>query len=173
MTIQDLYLTNRLGPIIERGNAKRTTKVSQTDVLMGLILTEKSLQEIDGSAQVWRFETTEAYLEQFIMSFDFETIRTEVEHETTIPYLTRFHTKVAVKSRGEKWVLHKYDADPFPSNPHAHNFDQNLKLDLSNGGLFRKRERTASISMKELLEIRMLFEQKGFLMPPLSEYKQG
>src|SRR5690348_10024976 len=33
-----------------------------------------------------------------------------------------------VKLKGEIWVAYKYDRDPFPSNPHAHNYDRKLKM---------------------------------------------
>src|SRR5260370_13521319 len=33
-------------------------------------------------------------------------------------------TEAEVKLDGEKWTVHKYDADPFPSNPHAHCYAQ-------------------------------------------------
>jgi hypothetical protein len=28
-----------------------------------------------------------------------------------------------IKVKGQKWELHKYDDDPFPSDPHAHNYE--------------------------------------------------
>ena len=64
--------------------------------------------------------------------------------------------KVQIKSRGIIWVIHKYDADPFPSNSHAHQIDNNIKLDLSNGKCYRKREYLFSIGKKELKAIRMV-----------------
>jgi len=59
-----------------------------------------------------------------------------------------------VKISGERWHIHKNDADPFPSNPHAHNYEDGLKLSLADGGLYRKKERVSKIDRKKLLEIR-------------------
>ena len=41
-----------------------------------------------------------------------------------------------VKLKGEIWVAYKYDRDPFPSNPHAHNYDRKLKMHLGTGDVY-------------------------------------
>lgn len=41
-----------------------------------------------------------------------------------------------VKCKGEVWVVHLSDADPNPSNPHAHNEEKGEKLDLLTGNVF-------------------------------------
>ena len=62
--------------------------------------------------------------------------------------------KENVKVSGEIWVIHKNDADPFPSSPHAHNYGQNVKLHLGNGCLYRKRQHVGTMSRNKLLELR-------------------
>jgi hypothetical protein len=59
-----------------------------------------------------------------------------------------------VKQFGCIWEIHKYDDDPFPSNPHAHNYDSGLKLSLADGGLYRKRMRVGEVGKKKLLMLR-------------------
>lgn len=49
------------------------------------------------------------------------------------PNIPIFLTHQQVKIKGEIWVVHKNDADPFPSNPHAHNYQSNLVVHLGNG----------------------------------------
>jgi hypothetical protein len=68
--------------------------------------------------------------------------------------------KAYVKSSGEVWVIHRNDKDTFPSQPHAHNYDKQLKLHLGTGGLFRKKVIMGSINNKELITIRSLIEAK-------------
>lgn len=68
-----------------------------------------------------------------------------------------------IKVGGEKWVIHKNDADPFPSNPHGHNYARKVKLNLTNGLLYRKRIQVSIISKKSLLVIR---EQCKHPLPP-------
>ena len=59
-----------------------------------------------------------------------------------------------VRHSGNIWCVHKSDADPHPSSPHAHNYAKNLKLHLGNGALFRRRRQVGAISKKDLLAIR-------------------
>ena len=46
---------------------------------------------------------------------------------------------IKVKVKGECWIIHKNDRDPFPSNPHAHNYDSFAAygLDLGTGRLYQ------------------------------------
>ena len=61
------------------------------------------------------------------------------------------------------------DSDPFPSNPHAHNCESGLKLDLSNGNLYFSAESTGkAVEQKRLLAIRTAAEQKGVKLPALA-----
>lgn len=62
----------------------------------------------------------------------------------------RLLTEKTVKLKGEIWRIHKYDADPFPSSPHAHNLETGLKLHLGTGELFRKTKQVGRIKCKEL-----------------------
>ncbi len=62
------------------------------------------------------------------------------------------HQKVKVK--GEIWVIHKNDVDPFPSNPHAHNYQNNFVVHLGNGVIYRKRKKVGQLKMKKLILLR-------------------
>jgi len=59
-----------------------------------------------------------------------------------------------IKCKGDIWIIHKRDRDPFPSNPHAHNYDAGLKLHLGNGYLFHGMKDVGRIKSKDLLAIR-------------------
>jgi hypothetical protein len=52
------------------------------------------------------------------------------------------------------WLIHKYDKDPFPSSPHAHQVDNNIKLDLSNGKCYKVRKHVHTLNKKQLLDFR-------------------
>lgn len=73
-----------------------------------------------------------------------------------------------VKSKGEIWDVHKYDSDPLPSNPHAHNKETGHKLHLGNGELYDATNNplNKSIKKKALLDIRNKI--KGIKLPPLT-----
>lgn len=78
-----------------------------------------------------------------------------VIEKTIIPSgFSRLSQRALVKVKGELWRIHLYDKDPFPSNPHAHNLETNLKLHLGSGELFQKRELVGKISKKDLLLLR-------------------
>ena len=63
--------------------------------------------------------------------------------------------KVSIKRNGEIWRIHRNDADPHPSNPHAHNVESGLKLDLTDGSLYLGRDFAGTkVAEKDLLEIR-------------------
>lgn len=71
-----------------------------------------------------------------------------------------------VKNRNEIWEVHRYDKDPFPSNPRAHNSENGLKMHLGTGELFRKRKRVGKVRAKDLLAIRGRLTE--FTLPPLA-----
>lgn len=73
-----------------------------------------------------------------------------------------------IKHKGEIWVIHKNDKDPFPSNPHAHNMETGYKLHLGNGELFSSKNKplNAKISKKYLIAIRD--KVKNMSLPKLS-----
>jgi hypothetical protein len=49
--------------------------------------------------------------------------------ETVIPSnVIRDINEEQIKFKGEKWVVHKNDVDPYPSDPHAHNYEVGLKV---------------------------------------------
>lgn len=82
-----------------------------------------------------------------------------------------FIPKLEVKRNNEKWRIHRSDPDNFPSDPHAHNVENGLKLHLGTGGLYNKREFVDFINEKHLDFIRSKIfediEKWGKLLPQL------
>lgn len=74
-------------------------------------------------------------------------------------------TEQTIRTKGEIWRIHKNDADPFPSNPHAHNYPKNLVAHLGNGDLYRKRKVLGKIKKKDLINLRGLI--KNVALPKL------
>lgn len=73
--------------------------------------------------------------------------------------------KEMIRYRGQVWVIHRYDKDPFPSSPHAHNYDLDLKMHLGNGGLYRGKGLLSTVRPKHLFEFRE--RVKHVVLPPL------
>jgi len=59
-----------------------------------------------------------------------------------------------IKAGGEIWHIHLNDEDPRPSNPHGHNYEAGLKLDLSSGDLYHGTKWVNRMDRKRLVEIR-------------------
>jgi hypothetical protein len=81
-------------------------------------------------------------------------------------------TEAKVKLRGEIWTVYKSDADPFPSNPHAHNYRLGVKMHLGNGDLYGYKEKVPSAKLRRslLLEFRARVQQANpaIVLPPLA-----
>lgn len=76
--------------------------------------------------------------------------------------------KATVKMDGHIWRIHKNDADPFPSKPHAHLVGSTLKLHLGNGELYEKGKLCDKLRKKTLLELRDVIKEKTkIILPPL------
>jgi hypothetical protein len=90
-----------------------------------------------------------------LSDFDFNIFHKKFFSEQKIlPPDLLIEYKVKIKSKGLIWIIHKYDKDPFPSNPHAHQLENNIKLDLSNGKFYKTREHICTLKKKDLLLIR-------------------
>lgn len=70
--------------------------------------------------------------------------------------------RLRVKLSGDIWVCHRYDPDPFPSRPHAHNQQTGQKLHLGTGDIFdpHGRQPRGKVGDKILLQIRNEISQK-------------
>ena len=103
--------------------------------------------------------------EQFLSQFPTFIERIILERTILPPELPVLVRKKQYKVSGEVWTVHQNDADPFPSSPHAHNYDQNLVMHLGNGKLYRKRDFVATARRKDFLQLRSLI--KTVPLPPL------
>lgn len=72
-------------------------------------------------------------------------------------------TEGIAKHNNEIWELHKSDPDKILP-VHAHNYEANVKLDLSNGKLYRKTQLLVhKIRKKNLIKIRNKFRNQALL----------
>ena len=113
--------------------------------------------------------------EAHLSNFDFRKFHPEVlaefiSEEPLIPEgIPRLLTEQTVKVKGEVWRIHKNDVDPFPSVPHAHNYESGVVLHLGSGEMFDKnRQSIGNIGCKKLLRVR---GKLGSLTLPTTECK--
>ena len=142
-------------------------EVSDQEILEALFLTLEKKKDLEWIGDVWDVEIEYEEALTLLTNFNFESLKNKVETEQgVIPNDLLFQFKVKIKSKGQIWIIHKYDADPFPSNPHAHDITNNIKLDLSNGNCYRIKEYIYTVKRKDLLLIRQKFEEKSSIQLP-------
>ena len=97
-----------------------------------------------------------------------EIIGTVELEESILPVgIPKLLTEQTIKVKGEIWVVHKNDADQFPSAPHAHNYESGVSLDLGTGEIFKKRESRGFVTCKNLKLVRA--EITNHVLPPLDK----
>ena len=130
--------------------------------------------ELDDSVSLLELDITEDGLINDLADFDFRMLRPEIIGEIILPdelfpnNIIRVVEEQVIKEKGNKWIVHKNDADPFPSNPHAHNYEKGWTLDLGTGKLNIRRDEVGQIRKKKFLKIRKFLEEKQIPLPTLN-----
>jgi len=141
--------------------------ISREDIFDSLYIILKDKYDWEHTLDFWSLEINYKKAQDLLSDFNFKIIKNKIEtSREIIPKDLLMNYKVQIKSKGLIWVIHKYDADPFPSNPHAHQMDSGLKLDLSNGKCYKKNKLVSTIKKKDLLFIRQQAE-KNFDLPKI------
>ncbi len=148
-------------------DARSPIEVTSRDV-------EHALAEVcslDDSMELLNMEWTPESIVERLQDYNFKRLHPETVDrvqldESIIPDGgTRLLTEQRIRQDGEIWVIHKNDADPFPSDPHAHNYQSGHSLHLGNGDLFLRRNLVGRIRRKLLLELRGRIQVES--LPPL------
>lgn len=146
---------------------QRGYEVSASDLQGGLIEV-LNLSESPPLVVLDQRLTADAMVE-LLATFDFRKFHPVVlaefvaQESLVPPGIKVLLTEQTVKAGGEVWRVHRNDADPFPSNPHAHNAESGIKMHLGTGELFRRNKSVGKLDCKELLRIRS--ELKDFTLP--------
>lgn len=137
----------------DRLSDARGELVEYRDVLDALVDELK----LDGQSDLLERSLTAESIEHLLEHYDFNKLHpvllceVVLDHSILPARTTRRLTEVTVRAKGEVWRIHKSDADPFPSDPHAHNLETNLKLDMKTGDLYRgTQKQDHKISKKDL-----------------------
>jgi hypothetical protein len=104
-------------------------------------------------------------------AFDAPRILGVIEDDTLEPpgALRAAYAALGGKGGGE-WEILSNDADPFPSNPYAHNEAADLAMSLSDGGLYHDRAPVHRVRRPALIRFREKIAEKypGIALPPLA-----
>jgi len=169
-------LSQAIGHFLQAATAAADILSSRQNASLEYVNIEDALVDllrVDSPVDLLSRNLNEKSLVSLLDNYDFSrvlpvTICDVILREPAIPVDGRFRlVEVTIKNRGEVWRVHKNDADPWPSNPHAHNLESGLTLHLGTGELFMKRRNTGRrISKKHLEAIRS--EIPNCSLPPLT-----
>ncbi|RNE70745.1 hypothetical protein [Vibrio cholerae] len=157
MNIEQIVSLGRLIPLVEGIENKLCRVVSAAEIIY-----ELGDKDVDYDCPN---SVIDALSEEFISKLPF-IIQKVVSDESLLPL--EFQNSLEKKKyrvNGEVWVVHKNDVDPFPSSPHAHNYDENIVMHLGNGRLYRKRDYVGTARTKQFLALRNLINNVD--LPPL------
>lgn len=153
---------------------ERNDTVSIVEIELALI----EVLDVDDIGDILNCDIDTQIILELLTGYNFERLRPEklceiVLEESIIPLgIPIFVTEAQVKLRGEVWVVHKNDADPFPSNPHAHNYQQRLKMHLGTGDLYIHKQKMPCKRMSRSLFIefrdRLMQKNASLILPPLA-----
>lgn len=115
-------------------------------------------------------DLTASQIVEHLRDYDFKRLHPNILAEVIIDepfvpaHIPRLLTERTLKIKGEVWRIHKSDADPFPSVPHAHNYETGVVLDLGTGEMYdRNRSAIGTLVCKKLLRLRS--ELSAFTLP--------
>jgi len=146
--------------LLKHFNSSRICSISHADIFNALYLSLDHKMQFEWPGDLWDVDLDFEQAVLLLKDFDFNILHNTVETpDDWIPDNLLIKRKAKVKHQGQIWVIHKYDEDPFPSSPHAHNIDNGIKLDLSNGKCYRIRAYVHTITQKQLKQIRKKAEQ--------------
>lgn len=134
---------------------KYSFSIQREEIFLALFILLADKHNLEWQGDLWdvKLDYEEALL--LLQEFDFTIFSAKFSiDQEVLPKNILIRYKVRIKSKGLIWIVHKYDKDPFPSNPHAHQLDNNIKLDLSNGKCFKIREHVHTLKKKDLILIR-------------------
>ena len=136
-------------------NSLYSWTIDREHIFEGLYLLLADKYELEWPGDLWDVQIEYEEALKLLSEFDFNIILNKIETDVEIfPKNFLIQYKVRIKSKGLLWIIHKNDVDSFPSNPHAHQLDNNIKLDLSNGKCYKRKEHMYTIKKKDLLKIR-------------------
>lgn len=73
-----------------------------------------------------------------------------------------FCIKAKIKLKGDIWTFHKFDSDPFPSQPHGHNYEKGTKLNVYDGRIYRQKCEIGMMDSRYLDKIKQFLIERGF-----------
>ena len=136
-------------------NVYPNLQIERNHLFDSLFILYSDKYDLEWPGDLWDIEINYDDAKRLLTEFDFNVIMNTIEVQSEIiPKDLLIQFKVRIKSKGLIWIIHKNDKDPFPSKPHAHELDNNIKIDLSNGNCYKKKQLMYTLRKRDLLMIR-------------------
>jgi len=143
--------------------------IGEKDLIKALVATLEDKYECERFSDCLDKLNNLDEIEFIIDNYDFRQIHNDIYLDLNFDdYLLPIEEKQRIKSKGQIWYIHKNDPDPEPSKPHAHNLELNVKIDLSNGKLYRVKKHIDTLKKRGFLILRKQIEKKGIELPELN-----
>ena len=132
------------------------TQITSNDVFQALL----DVLDLNDSTELLSTNWSADKITDILRGYDMDRLHPtnletiELEYSIIPNDVPRLVTEEVIKQKGEKWVIHKNDADPFPLNPHAHNYESGHKLHLGSGALYIGRQIVGKLKKKNLKILR-------------------
>jgi hypothetical protein len=157
----------RAAQLLSEASATAISAEDTEDALIVLLGLENPVDLLD-------HDWTAREIAYALREFDFASLKPNVlaivELDTSVlpRGVRRRLDEVKVRVRSEVWHIHKNDADPFPSVPHAHNYDSGHTMHLGTGELYLGRKAVGRISRRELIDFPQRRELAHLDLPVLA-----
>jgi hypothetical protein len=160
-------LSEKINSFIAASEAARTTLSEKSGLALKSIDIQTALYEVLNISPANHWELldrrfTSSQILDHLKVFNFKKLKPEllaeiVLEEPILPEnIPRNLNEETIKIKGEVWRIHKNDVDPFPSSPHAHNYESGIVLHLGTGEMFSSanKKSVGSIGCKKLMRLR-------------------
>ena len=157
-------ISDQIKTFVRTAYAAAKNLAEKTHLPITYIHVQDGLQEalkLDVPEELLTRQWTKQLMLEQLADTDFRRMFPVVLAEVRLPFSVipagtrRRIEEITVRMNGEVWRIHQNDADPFPSNPHAHNVESGAKMDLSTG------EKRRLLAIREQLA--------GLALPPLAD----
>jgi len=141
--------------------SKDLSIILSCESLMSAMIVENKKELVEISLDYWTYEQCKSwFLHSQLSKITTHILEVVYLENSVIPDdVERAFLEERVKFKGERWVIHKNDADPFPSSPHAHNYESMLKLHLGNGDLYNRTTKVGAMKKKDFKALRCSFKK--------------
>lgn len=152
---------NTCDKLVEHFKESYSPTIEKRHIFDALFMLLEKKYNLEWTGDLWNVEIEYVDVLKLLEYFDFDVLLNPIETDISIiPHQFLMEYKIRIKSKGLIWVINQFDPDPFPSKPHAHQLDNNIKLDLSNGNCYIKSKLIHTIKKKELIQIREMVSVK-------------